>query len=266
MSHTKHSHADHSHADHGHSHSHEYQYQSNSLGTQHTLEFVKPFTRPEATVLDVGCGTGELAQLMSQNNLKVTAIDAHEKAVEKAKALGVDARCIEFLQYQNNSQFDLIVFSRSFHHIHPVEQTAKHAHELLKDGGVLLLDEFGVELVDEKTACWFYGLKSVLQAANPERTAHGPKIEDGLLPVDPLANWREHHVVKHEVADSASMIAALKTYFEIKVEYRPYLYLYFLDLVNEEQAQRIIEWENALCDAAALARIGMRIVARKKQS
>ncbi|MBX9772362.1 MAG: class I SAM-dependent methyltransferase [Candidatus Obscuribacterales bacterium] len=252
-------HAHHSHAE----HSQEYKYHSHNLGTQHTFEFVKPFAKTGASVLDVGCGTGELAELLQKGGLKVKAIDAHEQAIEKAAARGVNAECVGFLEFQSKEKFDLIVFSRSFHHIHPVEKTAEHAHALLKDDGVLLLDEFGVELVDEKTACWFYGLKSVLQSSSAEPKGHGPKLEDGLLPSNPLQNWRDHHLVKHEVADSVSMIDGLKKYFEIKVEYRPYLYLYFLDQVNEEQAQRIIDWETALCESGSISRVGMRIVAKK---
>lgn len=62
-------------------------------------------------VLDVGCGAGSHSlYLQEQKNLKVTAIDTSEAAVETCKLRGIkDARVQDFFKMKNE-QFDTILF------------------------------------------------------------------------------------------------------------------------------------------------------------
>jgi SAM-dependent methyltransferase len=235
------------------------------VGATETMAFAREHLKPGATILDVGCGHGALAKLLVDNGFKVTAIDRNEEAVEKSKAMGVPSVCADFLQYRSASPFDALLFSRSLHHIHPVEAAVEHALTLLKNDGLLLLDDFGAELMDYKSALWFYGLKSLLACGEKNGKSHGPKLEDGQIPADPVQSWREHHFKNHDVAESGVMLTALEKHFELLHRASvPCLYRYFLDDISAQQGEQLLKWETELCKSGAIATIGLRVVGKKR--
>ncbi|HEY9792888.1 MAG TPA: class I SAM-dependent methyltransferase [Candidatus Obscuribacterales bacterium] len=241
--------------------------QERQIGGAETVGFVSAHLKPGATILDVGCGDGTLAKLLIDNGFKVTGVDRNEEAIEKAKALGVPAVAADFLQYQSPSTFDALLFSRSLHHIHPIESAVDHALKLLKDGGLLMLEDFGAELMDAPSAIWFYGLKSLLACATDNAKSHGPKLDDGQIPSDPVQSWRDHHFKNHDVIESGIMLPVLEKKFELVHRASvPYLYRYFLDDISSEQAQRLLKWEEQLCKARAIATIGIRFVGKKNST
>src|SRR5215471_7041696 len=61
--------------------------------------------------------------------------------------------------------FDAIVFPMSLHHIRPVDRALDHAHKLLKPAGLLLIEDFDHERVNEATLHWFAGTLRMLAAA-----------------------------------------------------------------------------------------------------
>jgi SAM-dependent methyltransferase len=238
-----------------HSHS-----KSDHVGTENTVRLVTSNGGNAKTVLDVGCGDGAIAKVLLERGYQVSAIDLSEEAVAKAQAAGVPAKVANLLEFSGD-QFDLILMSRSLHHIHPVESAVAKIGSLLKPGGILVVDEFAPELMDLRTALWIYGLKSVLQA-EAHHTGHGLHLENGSIPADPIAHWREHHFGKHHVTESGELLRALKGRFKISSEERgPYLYRYLMDDVDYEQGRRLAEWETRLCLAGLITPIGLSIVA-----
>jgi SAM-dependent methyltransferase len=235
------------------------------VGAEESLAFVKSLTAPPKTVLDVGCGDGTLARLLSDNGFVVTAIDDNDEAIAKARELGLHCDRANFLEFESEQNFDVLVFSRSLHHIHPVEAAVNQAVNLLKEGGLIIVEEFGAELVDYETAVWFFGMKAFIEAGEKGAKWHGPKLENGRIPADPLKQWREHHFGKHEVTPSNHILEALRRHFEPKVEARlPYLYRYFLDNITSAQAQQLMHVESALCEAKVIRTIGLRFAGKKK--
>ena len=234
------------------------------VGATESVAFVRQHLQPGAAILDVGCGDGTVARLLSDNGFKVTAIDRNEEAIAKAKSLGVAGVCADFLQYRPTSSFDALLFSRSLHHISPIQAAVAHALALLKNDGLLLLEDFGAELMDSKSAIWFYGLKSLLACGADNGQSHGPKLEDGEIPSDPVQSWRKHHFEDHDVIESAVMMPAVEKKFEfVHRASVPYLYRYFLDEISAQQGEQLLKWEEALCKTGAIETIGIRFVGRK---
>ncbi len=194
----------------------------------------------------------------------VTAIDGNSNAVAEAKQLGIEVIEGDFHRFEIDQKFDAVLFSASLHHMQPIDQAVNRAAGFLKHGGTLIVEEFAAELFDEKTAIWFYGLKSVIEAGAGAWKGRGPKLVNGQLPSDAVAAWREHHFGKHGVATSSELLTALNATFKISSEERlAYLYRYFTEDVSELQAQRIREWEAELCRAGVIEAIGLRVVGRK---
>ncbi len=121
----------------------------------HTMEFLSPFISGKKNILEIGCGTGELAKLVAE----VKDADAHLLAVDKeapqvaaTAALLADRPHTEVMQLdiiegldlvRAKSPFDLIYCRWLICHI-PVEQQVKVLHslfELLSASGVFLMDE-----------------------------------------------------------------------------------------------------------------------------
>lgn len=256
-----------------------------------TVSFVRSAVASGASLLDAGCGDGTVAAALQQAGYLVTAIDRNPESIANARSAGVNAEPSDFLDYASDERFDVVFLARSLHHMHPIERAVSKIVELLKPDGLVLLEEFGVELMDTKSALWFYGVKSVLEADDPEGhpkqlcqahhpggtgdhahggsdghggRSHGPGLEHGAIPHDLVGSWNEHHLGKHDVIASSSMLKALA---EAKLEvlqqsYVPYLYRYFVDSVSAEKLDAIFRWEARLCGLGLVTPIGLRVVAR----
>ena len=81
-------------------------------------------TKTDGRILDVGCGCGIIALMLSQNGAEVTAIDIHEDSVEEAKAnfgrsrwcqrlKAINIDIFEFVK-QNKTKYDLVISNPPF--------------------------------------------------------------------------------------------------------------------------------------------------------
>lgn len=96
------------------------------------------------TALDIGCGTGEFARLLSRRVEKVVAIDLSPTMIEVARQRSAGFSNIAFqvadvLQWELPvKQFDMIVSIATLHHI-PVENLLPALKSALKPGGKLVI-------------------------------------------------------------------------------------------------------------------------------
>lgn len=190
---------------------------------------------PPARVLDVGCGQGELTI---------------ELQVAGYEPLGIDPRAPEGDVFRrmlledldpSEGRFDAVVASLSLHHVRDLERAIDRIVELLRPGGVLLLDEFGWDLMDEPTLDWLFGQRRALAAAG-EGDAPGSVEELG-------DEWETEHLGLHGFD---ALRAAVDARFEERAfERRPFLYRLYGGVAAEVL-------EQALVDAEAIQPLGFR--------
>lgn len=99
-----------------------------------------------ARILEIGPGTGELAETLAAAGFDVVAIDQERRSsfptLEKT-----------FEDYDaSDLRFDCIVASLVLHHIHDLEGALEKIRSLLTPSGVFAIDDYGWERLDELTA------------------------------------------------------------------------------------------------------------------
>jgi SAM-dependent methyltransferase len=99
----------------------------------------------EGSILDVGCGTGILSQLINYNKFKYEGCDISDVAIEysvknryNVKAKFVRCR-IEDIQYTN--KLSAIVFNESLYYL-DVDEAFDKSNKLLKNGGFFIASVF----------------------------------------------------------------------------------------------------------------------------
>src|SRR4051812_10499249 len=103
---------------------------------------------PPARILEIGAGRGELAAALREAGYDVVAIDP---AVDDAA--GVEAVALADVRAADGS-FDAAVAVLSLHHVEPLSESCARLAELVRPGGVLVVDEFDVGRFDERAARW----------------------------------------------------------------------------------------------------------------
>lgn len=115
--------------------------QAQSAFVAYLLKHIPPHV---VSILDVGCGTGKVAEELIEKGYQVTCVSPPGKLTEMAadRLAGkseVHAVCFEDLKIQQ--KFDLVLFCESYQYI-PMEKTFQQCNELLNPGGFILLADF----------------------------------------------------------------------------------------------------------------------------
>lgn len=98
---------------------------------------------PGSTVLEIGCGTGQLTGQLAGRGLKITAIDIGQTMIRTARKNVTDPDATfavsSFEAYEPAGRFDLVVSATAFHWIDPEVGWAKSARLLQPAGWLALL-------------------------------------------------------------------------------------------------------------------------------
>jgi SAM-dependent methyltransferase len=180
---------------------------------------------PPARVLEIGCGSGDLARALAAARYDVTAVDPEAPA-------GDLFRRVSFEDFDDPKSFDAVVASRSLHHLPDLGAALDKVARSLAPGGVLVLNEFAWDRFDDATARWYF-----------ERRGE---------PVDAWqSRWEEEHAGLHT---SEAMRRELNRRFRTRhFDWIPYLYRD--PEVNVSEAEEV-----ELIAAGRIAATGFRYV------
>lgn len=96
------------------------------------------YRRPPGRLLDVGCGTGTLAEAFARHGWSAAGVEPSNAACAHAAARGIDVHCgtLDDAPFSEAS-FDAIVFNHSLEHIPDPARALRRAAQLLRAGGML---------------------------------------------------------------------------------------------------------------------------------
>jgi SAM-dependent methyltransferase len=130
------------------------------------LAFVRAaLPAPSARVLEVGAGSGDLAAALRAAGYDVVAIDPAAQG-----APGVEATALEDVRAPAAS-FDAAVAVLSLHHVEPLAASSARLAEVVRPGGILVVDEFDVARFDERAATWLVAQRAAIGADHPGHAA-----------------------------------------------------------------------------------------------
>ncbi|MBO0791199.1 MAG: class I SAM-dependent methyltransferase [Ktedonobacteraceae bacterium] len=237
------------------------------VALRETLAFVQHYLLPgPQRLLEVGCGSGELAARLQKAGHHVIALDSDAAVIEQARQLGIDARVAVWPDFEEAS-FDAILFTRSLHHITDLPAAVSQAYRLLAPRGLLLVEDFAYETIDLRTSEWCYSLVVLLQACQVLLLKQGAFLAALLKREGELACWQEHH--DHDLHSAHTQQAELSRVFkQVSESKMAYLYRYLLPgLPATEQgytlAMHLVELEQRMGQAGGIQLIGRRYLARK---
>ena len=236
--------------------------------TRDTVAFISTHTEPPATLIEVGCGRGEVARELIGRGFRVIALDSDPESVSTAVANGVHAIVASWPEFDCQA-VDAVVFTRSLHHMEALGDAVRRAKELLRPGGVLLVEDFAYDSADQSTIDWFLEILESPEARTlivPTDQGHD-LVTDLLKSSAPLDTWAENH--DHDLHTVDQMSAAIAREFgSLKKASVPYLYRYLVRVLpeNPEAAEflaRLYREEARLGMAGNITLIGCRLIAAR---
>jgi SAM-dependent methyltransferase len=234
--------------------------------TRYTYDFVNRFL-PDSRcrILEVGCGMGELAARLVRDGHVVIAIDSDPESVTAAGGLGVDARVAKWPDFVDG-YFDAVLFTRSLHHIHPLEYSVEHAANSLTDSGRVIVEDFAYESADEKTLRWFTTAIRLLEATG-SLIVNDEFPDNVLSKAKTLSAWWQNH--QDELHTAAKIEAQLKKAFgRVIKENAVYYFRYVANAITATDKrdailQALAQQEETLAADGIIVPLGRRFVAAK---
>ena len=223
------------------------------VATRYTEAFVRRHLPPgPRALLEVGCGNGELAACLAAGNLDVLALDSDATSISAAREAGVEARQATW-PIDVGAKFDAVLFTRSLHHIAPLDSAIDAAVAALKPNGVIVVEDFRIELDSRRTTAWFTGLMRLLAESGAFKR---PGTLGALLE---KLDFGEH---RHELHSSTAVAASLARHGTVIREDAAYCFRYAETELDEPLTAMLLSYELALIEAGAIEPLGARFAVR----
>jgi 2-polyprenyl-3-methyl-5-hydroxy-6-metoxy-1,4-benzoquinol methylase len=204
--------------------------------------FVRTLVPGPRRIIEIGCGSGELALALAADGHEVTAIDP--EAPE-----GRLFRRVRLEDFTPERPFDIAVASVSLHHVAEPAVAVERIAALLRPRGLVVVEEFAKERLRGSTARWYYHQRRALAEVGRQDSAVADTFE----------GW-SHRSLRDlsDVHTVAELRGALESRFhELHFEWTPYLYSYALDDSLEHA-------EGALIESGEIEPTGCRYVGEKR--
>jgi SAM-dependent methyltransferase len=240
-----------------------------AIATLETLEFVTSHLPRGATILEVGCGEGRVASQLLKCGYCVTGLDSKSDMIEKARTRGVPTVFGQWPKFDSNVTFDAIAFTRSLHHINPLSEAIVRARDLLRPEGLLLIEDFALDEVNEATAHWFVKVLRSEQAKGLINPVKGQIATELLFAADAMRTWRQNRA--HDLHSFTAMSEAIAERFLIRENHSvPYFYRYLIPVLPNTRAaasflDEVFHQEKFLSQRGEIVALGRRIIASNSQ-
>ena len=216
-----------------------------------------------ATVLEVGCGQGEIAERLMHLGYDVTAIDVDRAAVAATRRRGVRAVRADLRSF-GGGPFDAAVCVFSLHHLAPLSAAGTKLRSLLRPDGRLVVSDFAWEEADAPTAAYWLDTMRVLVAAGLARPSR-PLPE---LDCDPRTAWRDRNVRPERQHPGRAMLRMLQIRFHVgRIERVPFFYGTLGGAVRGPRRSKLtrtlFEIERRRIADGAIRPLGLEILARR---
>lgn len=235
------------------------------IAVHQTASFIDANIAPASSLLEVGCGDGHVALALQNAGHRVLGVDSDPAAVARARRLGAVVEYARWPEF-SGATVTAVAFTRSLHHIHPLDQAVERACSFMAAGGMLVLEDFAYDEIDAATLDWLLGTLRSDRMQGLVGAAPNP-FEELLAAPHPLTAWRAYHDhALHRFGDMQRVIAlhfAVETVLTV-----PYLYRYLVaSLPETEEAgdflRETLDDERARVAHGEIVGIGRRLVARK---
>jgi len=242
-----------------------------SIATAETVDFIAGQAPAGAQLIEVGCGAGEVAVALMERGFQVTGIEYDPERVAAARSRGVKVIAGQWPDVIAGQwpdvdvpRADVVMFTRSLHHIAGLGTAIAHAQQLLSVSGLLLVEDFAFESVDAATVDWFRSIVAEGIAKSVLRAVQGEFATKVMEADDPLKAWHEDH--DHDLHSWPAMADAVSDCFpRISVSEVPYLYRYLISVAEDspEAVEFVRETRDRErnIDGQAFRMIGRRLVA-----
>lgn len=245
-----------------------------------TLAFVQRLLPSAGRILEIGCGDGRLVRALATLGHQVVGVDGDAGAIAAAQRAqdqhdprdprrgDFDARLARFPDFdpaRGEPACDLVLFTRSLHHVDDLAGAARRARELTRPGGRLAIEDWAWDELDGPTLDWIAGMLADCRARRLVPRGEWP---EGGSAAERAAHWLADHRGE-DLHQRAAMRAAIAEHWTIETEARvPYAYRYVARYAAAQAdgvglARAALAAERAAIDERRIVPLGWRLVARR---